>query len=361
MTAWPITVVSYDQDWGDPVPLHTLGHLSGEKHSFGWPGGCLTASWNLDVPVSYTHRALRPDRLVRIYDNLALIWAGRLDDPQRSAPWGMSAQGLQVLLADYVPLSGASLTANPNTALTGAISRGLPLTVPATLPTPTLTTAYGDCASLLNDVAASSGRRWGVFADGQIIMQTDPTTVDWHGIASDTPGGRTILGYASSLFALYLGTGAAPALATATTNPTSVPAGLAPHEVTVDLTDRGVITATEAQTVASNILGMYNQHAAFTGTLAMADGSILHPGGVPARMTDVQSGQLVRFRGVLPDPDLGDLSLSVNVDIVLGDVEFDSTATPCLTIAPVDLQANDLATVLSQVETKFGLAAVSGS
>lgn len=359
--SWPITVVSYKADWTDPVPLQTLGRVTGEKHSFSWPGGCHEASWSLDVPINYSHRALRPDRLVRIYDGLQLVWSGRIDEPQRAAPWSFTAQGLQAVLADYVPLSGTSATSNPNTALTGAISRGCPVTVPSTLPTPTLTTSYGDIAALLNDVASASGQRWGVFANAQVVMYADPTTPSWHGIASDTPGSRTILGYASSLYALYLNSGAsgAAAIATATTNPTTVPSGLGVHEVTIDLTDRGPISSTEATAVATNTLGLYNQRAAFTGTLAMADGSILHPGGVPARMTDITSGVVMRFRGVLPDPDLGALSLSATVDIVLGDVSFDSTATPSLTIAPVDLQANDLATVLSQVETRFGLAAVS--
>lgn len=359
--SWPITIVSYKADWSDPVPLQTLGQVTGEKHSFGWPGGCLQASWSLDVPVNYTHRALRPDRLIRIYDNLQLIWSGRIDEPQRGSPWSFTAQGLQAVIADYVPLSGTSATANPNTALTGAIARGCPVTVPSTLPTPTLTTSYGDIASLLNDVAAASGERWGVFANGQVVMYADPTIPTWHGIASDTPGNRTILGYASSLYALYLNAGAsgAAAIATATSNPTSVPAGLGVHEVTIDLTDRGPITTAEATTVASSTLSRFNQRAAFTGTLAMADGSILHPGGVPARMTDITSGVVMRFRGVLPDPDLGGLSLTAAVDIVLGDVEFDSTATPSLTVAPVDMQANDLATVLSQVETTYGLTALS--
>lgn len=204
----------------------------------------------------------------------------------------------------------------------------------------------GSVADLLNLTAEQSGKRWGVFADGFITQPADPTTPDYIVVAVDTPGGRTVDDYATHLYAQFTdSTLGWLNLVAATSNPTSN-GTFGRYERIVDLTPMGPITPAAAQQVLAGMLSNVGPRAAFTDSVAVQSGALLSPGGVPVRLSTVRAGRMVRFIGCVPDPAFGELAYTTSVDVVIGQVDYD-TVSDTLRLQPVGMKARDLRAVLT--------------
>lgn len=338
-----LSIVTMTQAKAGATPLEAIGPVADLTYSHSWPGGCLTAQWSLGVPARFAHPALQPGRLVVIYDGPSITWAGVLREPERGDPWTFTADGLQSMCANYVALSP-----NANTAVDGAISRGLPVYRDVTLPTPTLQPgAATTIADLLNQVALSQGSRWGVDHHRRIVMQPDPATAKYLLNMTDTFG-RVLDGYATNVYVRYYDSSTTPptetdvagtAAATATT-----PFGRI--EAVQDITGDGPMTQAEAQQRVAGIATLIGQRLSFTGTLTIQPGQLLNAGGVPVRLATVRAGQAVQLLGVQPDTALGEVNYTGGVIVTLGQTTYHSSAGT-LDIQPVQTVRSDLQSVMT--------------
>jgi hypothetical protein len=346
-----LSILTADQDGSNPVHTSRLGQVTDLRWSHGIPRGCLTASWTLDLPAGVTPVGLHPGRLVSIYDGPIRVWVGTLDDAEQGHPWQISASGIAALGDRYVAVDVSGIpTIDPNVAIDQAISRGLPWTRPATLPTPTITqSAPGSIGQLLDDVQTASGQRWQVNANAQVSITADPTTPDYLLVNVSTPGGRTIAeNYATKVFARYLSSGSTPPTPAIVTVATQTPNGSGPkgtYEVIADITDRGPINTTVAVNILAGALTLQGPRAAFTGQIPVQPGSLLTPGGVPVRLSTVTAGQLIRCIGDEPDPAYGELNFSTVIDVLISESDYDATED-LLTLTPIGFVPRDFASVL---------------
>lgn len=358
------------------VPLDTLGVVSALSYATAVPGGDTTCTLSLSLPVDANPPALTVGRMLQVFDGPALVWGGTLDDPQRGTPWQVSGTGLSTLAANYLALDASgNPTTDPNTAIDQAIARGLAWKRTATLPTPTVTPSDFYLATLLNAVATASGQSWTVAADGTVTMLTiaTPTSADYILDATSTPGGRTIDGFATDLWAKYQPpvtvkdsvTGTSSVIAgpvsmiAADKNPSSsAPRPFGRREAVYDTTPGGPITSAAAQAMADGALALVQPRANFTGSLPILPGSLLTPGGMPARLAQVRAGQVVRLVGVSPDPTLGELTFSTSFPIVIGGWAYDAIADTAV-LTPLGTQARDLGSLLTLVAAAAQQASVS--
>jgi hypothetical protein len=341
------------------VALDTIGLLGGITYSSSWPGGCLTATWTIDVPADFAHPALLPGRLVDIYAGCHRVWTGRMREPDRGAPWTCHAEGLQGICGDYVAIdnTGAGVQ-NPNTALAQAKVRGIPLlgSNPATLPTPTLAVnASSNLADLLNAVAAAQGQRWGVFADQLVTMTVDPTTAHYIYLLQDSFG-RTLDGYATHIYGIYLDSATTPPrpkVVAASTNPaTTATLPFGRIEASIDLTGDGPMTSANAQTLINSAASLLGQRLNTTGSLTIQPGQLLDVGGLPAALASLQAGQAIRLVGTSPDTVLGEVNYSVGLTFVIGEVDYD-TVTDTATVTAVNAQRADWQAAIEQAWTRI--------
>lgn len=358
-----LAVSTAAQDGTNNVPLDALGYAVGDvRFSTAWGTGCLIAACSIAAPASFSHFALQPGRLFTIYENAHRVWSGVIDEPDRSSGdgWRINAKGLAALADRYVAVSGGTTpTTNSNDAVDAAITRGLPWGRQVTLPTPTLTqNDPGMLSDLLNQVTAATGQRWGVFADGFVVMPTDPTTPTYVINAVTTPGARAISDYATTLYGRYQdSTTGTIKLASATTTGTSTPFGT--YEKLVDLTGLGAITAATAASLLAGQLALLSPRAGFTDALTVQRDAITTLGGAPVRLTTVRAGRMVAFRGVMPDPAMGELDYTLNVSVLIGQTDYDQ-ASDTLQLTPVGYEPRDLlGTLTAGALNQFAFGAVS--
>lgn len=178
--------------------------------------------------------------------------------------------------------------------------------------------------------------------------------------ASTTPGGRTVDGFATDLWAKYqppitfkdtsniTQTTAGPAaLIAADDNPGSTAARpFGRREAIYDTTPGGPITSTAAQVMADGALALVQPRANFTGSLPVVPGALLTLGGMPARLAQVRAGQVVRLVGVSPDPTLGELTFSTSFPIVIGGWAYDAIADTAV-LTPLGAKSRDLGSLLT--------------
>lgn len=361
-----MTVLAYttELDGTDRVPLDSVGVVTALAYTTAVPGGDTTCTLSLGLPVDADPYALTVGRMLEVRDGTRLVWAGTLNDPQRGTPWTVSGTGLSALAAGYEALDASgNLTTNPNTAVDQAISRGLQWHRPADLPTPTVTVPATDLGSLLDAVALASSTSWTVAADGELSMLevASPTTADYILDASTTPGGRTVDGFYTDLWAKYqppvsvtdptthaVSIVAGPVtLIAADKNPApDAPRPFGRREGIYDTTPGGPMNASDAQAMADGALALVQPRANFTGSLPVVPGALLTLGGMPARLAQVRAGQVVRLVGVSPDPTLGELTFSTSFPIVIGGWAYDAIADTAV-LTPLGTKSRDLGSLLT--------------
>lgn len=354
------TVISYDRETQtDPIPFDTFGTVTGLTYDHSWPGGCLTAQWQVDLPAHWSDRAATPGRLVSIYCGALRVWRGQLTEPDRGTPWTFHAEGLQAATAGYAAVTRDSdsdpwvSSTDPNDVLAHAQPRGLPIAAVDLLPTPTLTDVPATFADLLNEVAFVQGQRWGVDRDAHLTMIDDPTTVDYLYAAVDTFG-RTPDGYATDIFIKYVdSTTHTVLLMEGASNPDdAAPRPFGRVEQIVDLTDDGEMSSTEAQAIAAGAVPLLGQHLNYTNGLTCVPRQLLSPGGLPVSLATVRAGQVLRLLGVQPQTALGEVAYTAGVTVVTGQTSYDATADT-VTLTPLAATRRDLVGLVQEIWTRL--------
>lgn len=345
--------------------LHSLGygHIGDLEYSTVYGvggGGLLTASFSLGLPRGFTHPALRQGQVVTLSMGGWPIGSGILAEPDRDE-WRFTVDGLKRLAEKMVAVDGSG---NPSTDLSVIIpaacdtvtrSPGLPWNyVTSELPVGAVSTTSEAAANLnfiqqvLDKYCELNGKRWVIDRHGYLRFVTDPTTPT----LALTPGVPSIATadddyvmrvYTRRVSALTSGEPSAWAANKAEDTAAGARWGVA--ESIEDITDLGLLTNTQGNTIAASILAAGRARPAYTEAVAPAPDQIATPGGSAAPHWLVPAGSMVRHHGWL-DSD-GDLAFGKTVDWVIGSKTW-RQSDRSLTIAPIGLAARTTAQVAAK-------------
>jgi hypothetical protein len=328
--------------------LAEIGPASPPTWTTSADGGCGEASWNMTLPATFRHPALRRGKLVQIKFGAANLWTGVLSEPEHADDgWGFHATGLADQASGYLALtSTGDTTSTPDTAVDQAIVRGLPWTRPTSLSSaPLKDTGDGtDALNYLNELldvwADTVSKRWGVNADGELYATADPTAPTWHLVPESATFGLADDEYASDIYLRYYGTDFT--LATATASDATAAALYGRREFIVDGTSYGPIAAAKATANAQGLLDKGKARLGWTNSLEPTRYQLTTTGGAPASLALVKAQQMVRLHGLTNEQG----QPVAYVDFVIGSTSYDAGENT-LSIAPVGLVARSLSDVLA--------------
>lgn len=308
-------------------------------------GGLHEIKWEADTTPSYRPPVLHGGALVELFDGPARLGAATLEDPD-VASGSFVARGLYRRAEDFLCLDAAGDgTSVPNTAIDRAIVRGLewnrPASISATAFTGTALTAGANYLnSLLDAYVEEAGTRWYVDAALGVRTAADQTTPTWYLQPDLVDLGATQDGYASSLFGRYQsGSG----LVTATAADALAGTTFGTHEEAVDLTSLGTISAPKATAILTSLLAD-KARPAFTARMEVTSDQLTTPGGVPADLSMVEAGQVVRVQGIYDD--IRALGGRNYLDFVIGDTDY-ADQSEVIQIGPLNLAPRDLRAVIA--------------
>lgn len=259
-------------------------------------GGTGSISWAFALTPRSQHPALRPGSLVEVKAAAGVVARGSLVDPDRTT-WECVAVGIH---ADrYLALDGAgNATRNLGDAIGQASARGwrvrnshavgVGYTVPGT------SSDVQTIQSLLDEAAASSGARWRILPDSRVHMAADPTTPTYVVAPDAVVFGTTDETAVTHIVGRYdTGAGYAttvrPSLATAAGNRV---------EETLDLTSRGTLTLSQANTIIDGVLADRGK-VGFVNGVTLNREQIMTPGGTPVFLPRVRAGAMARAQGLV--------------------------------------------------------------
>lgn len=310
----PVSVYSTEPDGTGGVWLDQLGVVSGWSHTVTFPGGDTEASFNFAADTVFTHPAVRPGRTLQARAGSALVWRGRLDEPDRSqAPWRMAAVGQAYLAREHIVTTAGSTL---NTVVDAAIATGLPWTRPATLTSPTAPIAqFGSVDDALGQLANDSNL-WSLDVNGVVSTPAYPSgaatlTVN----VTDLPS-RTLESYANVAVVGYTNTGGGVSVTTVTASTTELTLR-GRVETYLDVTGSGSMTLTAAQAAGAALL-QQSAVATWSGPFVAGPGALFTLAGGPVDPATVRPGVVVRVMALHAD-DMG----ATSVDVPIGQVVYD--------------------------------------
>lgn len=301
--------------------LGTLGQVTALTYSYVCPGGADKMSMTIMCPAAFRTQLFNPGWQVRITRGGHQVWDGKLDEPQPTAQgWNLTAVGTGNLGANFTDFyaPGASWpTGVADDILNRAIARGLPWVNPGMAASPYYSQFWfgqqtdpgsTTVTAFLNLICTRGGLVWyvnsqpgGIYGGDNLSVFPLPTVPNRLLVAT-TPVARTLGGYVNSIFVRY------PASAD---NPTATPPVAASYNVVsvvnqqsvaahgtleayLDLSNAPVMTAAQAQSVASSILQIY-QAASFAGPFTVSYGQLLNVGGQPVDIGCDQAGSVCQL------------------------------------------------------------------
>lgn len=315
--------------------------------------GCQTVTWAGYFAPGDRHPAIRTGALVEVMDACWCIWSGFLDQPLWESGT-FSAKGYSYLAGNFLALDGAgAATSTPSVAVDEAIGAGWPVSRGASIPTTPFTAAAegsNRVSALLDSQADELGQRWSVREDRVVRMEADATAPDWHIRPGVVELGNASDDYASSIVVTYLDPGGVSSNTIRTD--AEAAARFGPKQEPLDLIDLGPMTLARAEGFGDGILAKGAPRLGWTSAIEVTAEEILSPGGVPADLTMVRSGQVVRIHGLFDD--LVYLDGRTYLDVVIGSTQHD-LGSGSLTIGPVSSVAQTLSeaiTALSEEAAK---------
>lgn len=342
--------------------LSQMADVSGVTWSSRWganmPGGCYEASWTMDLPPHASHPDLIPGRRVEVWDGPVRVWTGELTEPDRGEPWSLYARGLARVAAEYLCLDATGApSSKPTTSVDEAIIRGLPWIRYDALSDVAFSAAASTVDlnrvdALLNAWSEEAGKRWAVFADRIVIATADPTTPKWvlspgigvMGVADDEYATHVTARYVSSVTADGVPNGWAQVTVPEPPAPSPAADRYGRREFPLDLTPLMLLTAARAKSLAQGRLDQASARMGWTSPIEATADELTTMGGVPARLSQIQAGDMLRINGIL-DAD-GNLRIGASVDVVLGEVRY-ADGAQSIYLAPVGLVPRSLSDVLA--------------
>lgn len=332
------------------VWLKNIGPWSDLAYMHRWPGGPYEASWSMTLPQGFRHPALQRGQLVEVMDGMGRVWSGLLSDPDPGEST-FKATGLCREAEQYLCFDAAGNTTSvPDVAVDQAITRGLPwvrrMSLGATAFTAT-TDPLNFVSALLDSRADELGQRWRVDPDGEVRMLPDPTVPAWHMTPGSVDLGLSSDEYASHIFLRYRGpTGA---YATAATSDDVAAAQFGHREFAGDATGLGRITAGKAASLAAGVLAKGKARLGWTSGIEATPVELTTAGGVPADLSLVVAGDLIRIHGLFDEQ----ASARAFVDVVVAESQY-TDSDQSISLTPQGMTERTLADVLEASLTKAG-------
>lgn len=337
--------------------LHSRGNVSGIAWSSRWgsgPCGPDQASCAFAVDPDHDTSAMRVGSSFQVYESGLLVFGGVIDEVSRDFPRQVQALGWARRAEDFEALSTGAPTSNPRDAVTDAITRGLPWSNATTFDN-TAIGSTGDGVrrldSLLTEWADKTGKRWGVDAYGAAFAATEPTDVSYFLDASGVNIGVSSDGLYTRIQARYVATvdgdGNPATYGTVTATDSTAEALYGTREFSLDLTGLGLISSGTATTYAEAQLAL-GLRPRWLQRVAVSEGRLLSPGGLPAHLPSVKAGEVVRLFNV--PTNIGGTRFSAALDVVLGEVSYDTAQPTQITLAPTNLAIRSLADALAALQ-----------
>jgi hypothetical protein len=323
------------QHWGG---LKTSTRLRGD-----WE-----ASWEVILPAGQRHPALVYGARVEVYLGPQRVFVGTLTEPDWDSGEMVAIGACREGESTPALTSGGVATTKPNTAVDAAITRGV---LSWTRVGNFGTTAVGadddqggvySVQSLLDAWAAeqdpTSG--WRINRNRELTIEI-PTETDpaWFVVPGSGEMGSADDDRVDRIFVRYVSS-ANGRLATASYPAASIAGGV---EKTMDITDRGRKSSTQATNIAKSQWNKLQGRSGWTNGLTVTSGQVTTKGGVRADLALIRAGQSMRLLGVR---DLR--GLASNTDVIIGDTEYDWDEDT-LQINPVGLAAGDVESSLEAV------------
>jgi hypothetical protein len=298
--------------------LGTIGQVTALTYSYVCPGGCDQMTATVMVPASYRTQLFNPGWQVKITRGGHQVWDGKLDEPVPTASgWNLTAVGTGNLGANFVAFYAPGdvwPASEPDEVVNRAIARGLPWVNPGLNSSPYFSQFWfgqevdpgaQTVTAMLNLLCTRGGLTWYVNSQPGGILGDDLNvfplpTVPNRLLVSTTPVARTLGGDVNTIFVRFLVTADNSTTgAVAAYNVVEVQnlASVAAHgtlEQYFDLSDAGVLTLTQAQAVAENVLSVYVR-ASFAGPFQASYGQLLTTGGQAVDPGTDQAGTMVRM------------------------------------------------------------------
>lgn len=350
--------------------LRSLGHVSAVKWSSRWgtgPCGSDVASCAVAVSPTSDSPLLRINQPFEVWEDGVQVFGGVTSDPGSGFPWTLNAKGWARRVADFQAVdSSGNPTANVQTAATQIIANGAPLSNPSAFPNVTIG-VDGDVPSmqgadgLFDTWGATTGNRWGADVSGVLFTATDETEPSYYLDASDLPIGVASDGLFTRVRARYVTSvtdGTADGWDSVVADDAAAQDQFEVIEYPMDLTSLGLLTGggTTAQAYADQQLAALTIPQ-WTSRMTTNADRLLTPGGQPAHLRSVRAGQVVRLFNV-PNT-LGGLRNELALDVVLGEVEFDTENPREITLAPVNLAVRNVADMAQQAAKAAKAAGVA--
>lgn len=285
------------------------------------PHGLDAVSWQMNESVR--DPLLRGNILVEVYDGGVRIGHAKMAEPSTLGQY--SAVGLwRQATRNYALGQLEDMTSNAYDGVQWAINRGdinwsaVDTSVPYV--------AWGNpsepmmLSELLDAVAAEYAMRWYLGADRIAYMAADPVVPQWivpHAVAGRglTPAEDEFYTHLTGRYlngsGIYVSTTVGSAEAAAT---------FGRRVKLVDLGDLGSTTETRADGVLAGMLLKSGARMGWGEGLDLGYGQITTPGGTPAALNQIQSGQMVRLAGTVDTsrPDV----MRTYTDVVLDAVRY---------------------------------------
>lgn len=347
--------------------LDDIANVAGLTWSTAWPGGCLEASWQMDLKPNTFPRALTAGGYVEVWDGPIRAWSGYLSEPVPGETWTLHAKGWSTMFARLLALTAdeSAPSAVPNVAIPAAITRaGLPITVGSSLSAVSITEAdetvsLNSVAALLDAYAAQEGKRWRVDADNVLWVEDDPTSAHYTHDSPDPLRGTADDDYVTDVYPRFVssvdGGGEPDGWGLGHVSTASQPAGR--RERAMDVRDRGIMLEADAEALAQPQLDLNGARMGYTNGLEVVYGELVRPGGSPARLGLVRGGEMFTSFNVADAS--GQVQLGMTADVVIGRTTYvDGSRT--LRVDPVGLAPRtfvDTLAALKVPETFDGSAA----
>ncbi len=289
--------------------LHEFTRVSGLRWRHGIDGGCLSAEWTVSRrPSSMTHPAFKRGALVEVFHGLQRVWVGRLSEPGDDTSQ-LYATGLLAQADGYMAFDGTAVTDDVDDALTYATANGLSLTY------------LGD-------------------APANVVPAEEPRVL---GRADEDFATRVHCRYISSV----AGTPPVPdGYAVAEKINADAEAVYDRSTLYVDITDRGLLTATEAGWIAQGILDKFGARLSFTSGVTVNSRQLVTVGGGRVALQTIRAGQMVRFLGARTPSSFAGGAF----DVVIGSTDY-TDGSGEITLNPLGLVPRTLADIIASVPT----------
>lgn len=308
--------------------------------------GSWDASWKIPAnPLvrNWTHPALVYGALVEIMLGPSVVWSGLLDEPNwEDGTFSASGASREAETTLGLDGSGNSSTA-PNVVIDAAIAAGdLTWTRIGDFGTTPVGESDGGLVSLssiLDAWALANDSRWFVNAQRQLVIQpVDEAVANWLVVPGSGVLGSSSDERADRIYARY--TDSATGLRATTFYP---PTGTARVKKPIDLTDRGAMSAAEAQGIAQAKWNELQGRSGWTNGLTLVNGQVTTVGGGKADLALIQAGETFCLLGV---PDVR--GVLHNTNIVLAETHY-TWEDDELQANPVGLAARDTEGALEQI------------